>query len=85
VQPPPKPIRYELTDALIEAIRSRGPEAAGLVMVGLARLVVAVATLMALLLCSSILGIEVTPIPFAAMSGLSAVLSWAITRGGHWR
>lgn len=48
---------------------------------GLARLVVAVATLAVLLFASWVLGFDVTAGPFVAMSGFSGVVSWLITKG----
>lgn len=83
MNPPAGPIRAELNDALVGGIRQRGPEAVGLVLIGLARLVVAVATLVVLLFASSILGFDVTTGPFLAMSGLSGVVSWLVTRRGR--
>lgn len=80
MNPPAGPIRAELNDALVGGIRQRGPEAVGLVLIGLARLVVAVATLAVLLFASSVLGFDVTTGPFLAMSGLSGLVSWLITR-----
>ncbi len=82
--PPAGSIRTELNDALVGGIRQRGPEAFGVIIIGLARLVVAVATLAVLLFASSVLGFNVTAVPFVAMSGLSAVLSWLITKDARW-
>jgi hypothetical protein len=51
VNPPAKEIRLELADALAAGIRQRGPEAAGLVLVGGARLILGLATLLAFRAC----------------------------------
>jgi hypothetical protein len=84
MNPPARPIRTELNDAVVGGIRQRGPAAVGVVIMGLARLVVAVATLAVMLFASSVLGLEVSAVPFAIMSGLSGLLSWLITRDGRW-
>ena len=81
MHPPAGPIRAELNDAVVGGIRQRGPEAVGLVIVGVARLTVALASLLVLLLGSSVLGLEVAAGPFVAMSGLSGLLTWIITKG----
>jgi hypothetical protein len=81
MNPPAGPIRAELNDALVGGIRQRGPEAVGLVIVGLARLVVAVTALIVLLFASSVLGFNVTAGPFVVMSGLSGAISWLLTGG----
>jgi hypothetical protein len=69
---------------MIEGVRARGPEAVGLVIIGLARILIAVLVLGLLLIASSVLGINVSAVPFAGMTGLSGLLSWLITRKGSW-
>lgn len=84
MNPPARPIRTELNDAVVGGIRQRGPEAVGLLIIGLTRIVLAVLVLGVMLFASSVLGFNVTAVPFAAMSGLSAFLSWLITRDRAW-
>ena len=82
--PPAKPIRVEVNDAVIGGIRERGPEAVGLLIIGLARILIAVLVLGLLLIASSVLGVNVSAVPFAGMTGLSGLVSWLITRNGSW-
>lgn len=82
--PPAKPFRTELNEAVIEGVRERGPEAVGLVIIGLARILIAVLVLGLLLFASSILGLNVSAVPLAGMTGLSGLLSWLTTRKGSW-
>ena len=78
--PPARPIRVEMSDAVVGGIRERGPEAVGLVIIGVARILIAVLVLALLLIGSSLLGFDVSAVPFAGMTGLSGLVSWAITR-----
>ncbi|HVD40252.1 MAG TPA: hypothetical protein VNC16_04520 [Solirubrobacterales bacterium] len=78
--PPARPIRTEMTDAVVAGIRARGAEAVGLLIVGIARIAIAVLVLVLLLIASKVIGIDVSAVPFAAMTGLSALVSWLITR-----
>lgn len=82
MNPPARSLRTELNDALVGGIRERGPEAVGMVLVGVARIVVAVLVLSLQLVGSSLLGYEVTAIPFAGMSAVSIWVSWLATRQG---
>jgi hypothetical protein len=69
---------------VVGGIRQRGSEAVGMVIIGLARLFLAVIVLLVLVLASTILGFDVTTtIPLAAMSGVSGLLSWLLTRDGR--
>lgn len=63
MNPPARPIRTELSEAVVGGIRQRGAEAVGLVIMGLARLLVTFAALLILLFGSSVLGLKVTSIP----------------------
>jgi hypothetical protein len=85
MNPPARPVRVEFHDALVGGIRQRGPEAAGLVIVGLARILIAAVTLALLLSVSVVLGLEFrAALPLASMTGASAGLSWLVTRGASW-
>jgi hypothetical protein len=55
-----------------------------LVIIGLARILIAVLVLVLLLIASSILGFNVSAVPFAGMTGLSGLVSWLITRKKSW-
>ena len=68
---PARPIRIEVTDAVVGGIRQRGPEAVGLLIIGLARVFLFIVVLGVLLFASSVLGFDVTTVPLAAMSGAS--------------
>jgi hypothetical protein len=80
VNPPARSFRTELNDAVGGGIRQRGAEAIGLVIMGLARIAIAVPVLALLLLASRLLGVDVTALPFAGMTGISALVSWLLTR-----
>jgi hypothetical protein len=80
--PPAGSIRAEVNDAVVGGIRQRGPDAVGVVLMGVARLVVGVLTLMVLLGACSILGYEVTVLPFSGMTCISGLVSWIATREG---
>jgi len=80
LNPPARPLRTELNDALVGGIRERGAEAVGLVLVGIARIVIAVVVLALQLIASSLLGYEVTALPFVGMTAVSILVSWLTTR-----
>ena len=78
--PPTRSIRAEVTDAVVGGIRQRGAEAVGLLIVGTARVVIAVMVLVILVVAGKVIGIDVSAVPFAAMTGISALVSWLLTR-----
>jgi len=80
VNPPARPLRTELNDAVVGGIRERGAEAVGLVIVSMARIAIAAVVLALLLVASTVLEIEVTFGPFAGMTGVSACVSWLLMR-----
>lgn len=81
MNPPAGPIRAEVSDALVGGIRLRGAEAVGLVIMGLARLAIAVVVFIVLYGAAVIVGIEVTtPPPFAGMGLISALVTWLVGR-----
>lgn len=75
-----KVFRVELKYAMVEGVRQHGPDAVGMLIVGLARLTMAVATLGALWLASSLLGLNTTAYSVIGMSGLSAAMGCLIAR-----
>jgi hypothetical protein len=79
MNPPARPIRAELNDALVGGIRQRGPEAVGMMITALTRLAITVIAFFALFGISQLAGYEVTVIPFAGMGTVSALFSWAVT------
>jgi hypothetical protein len=82
MNPPPGTLREELRDAAVRAIRARGPEAVGIVLVGTARLLLALTVLVVLhLFGEAALGFSLMSVPFAAVSVLSLALSVMATLG----
>jgi hypothetical protein len=77
-----------VVDAIVLGIRERGPEAVGMLLVGLVRIVLAVAVLVTLLLLQLFgvptLGFSIESIPFAAVSVISVALSVMATLGRQW-
>jgi hypothetical protein len=73
-----------VTDAVVGGIRERGPEAVGLMIIGMARIVIAFLVLILMVIASEVVGIDISAIPFAGMTGISAFVSWLITRGERW-
>lgn len=85
MNPPARPIRQELSDAIVRGIRERGAEAVGLILIGTARLILAIAVLLMLhLFGSAVFGFNLASVPFAAISVLSIALSTMATWGYQW-
>lgn len=78
----------EVVEAIAFGIRERGPEAVGMLLVGLVRILLALAVLAVLLLLQlfgiSTLGFSIESVPFAAISVLSVALSVMATLGRQW-
>jgi hypothetical protein len=68
-------IKGELGHAVVGGIRQHGADAVGLVLIGLARLLVGVATLGALLAGGAIAGLEMSTTHFAILTGGAAFLN----------
>jgi hypothetical protein len=64
-------IKAELNNAVVDGIRQRGPDAVGLVIIGLARLFVAAITLGVLLGIGAIFGYDMTAVHFAGLAAVS--------------
>ena len=75
-------IKAELNDAVVCGIRQRGPDAVGLLLVGLAGLVLEVAVLGVLLGIAALLGCEIGGIHFAGLTGVSGLITWRLA---FWR
>lgn len=85
MEPSARPIRTEFREATVVAIRQRGPEAVGLLLIGLARLLLAVGVLIVLHFTgATMFGFSLMSTPFAAVSVLSIVLSFLATHGYEW-
>ena len=71
-------IKGELSDAVRSGIRHRGPDAIGLVLVGMARLIVGTATLGVLLAVGAVSGYDITAPKFAGVTGAAALINWLL-------
>jgi hypothetical protein len=71
----PGSIKGELGDALIGGIRQRGSDAVGLVIMGIARLIVGVMALSALLGIGAVFGYEMTPGHLAGATAAAGLIS----------
>jgi predicted MFS family arabinose efflux permease len=73
---PPGSIKGELGDALVGGIRQRGSDAVGLVIMGIARLVVGAVTLGVLLGLGAVFGYDMTAGHFVGATVVAVVVSW---------
>jgi hypothetical protein len=80
MNPPARPLKTELNEALVGGIRQRGPEAFGWMLVALTRIAITVVVLALMLIASWAGGYEVTAWPFAGMTTVSGLLSWLLTQ-----
>jgi hypothetical protein len=76
--PPAGSIKAEVNHAVAKGIRRRGPDAVGLVLMGMARLVVAAVTLALLLAISSLSGNDLTALHFAGATAVAAAVNWLL-------
>lgn len=74
--PPPGSIRGELNDALIGGIRKRGSDAVGLVIMGMARLLIGAATLGVLLAVGAVFGYDLTAAHLAGATAVAGLVGW---------
>jgi hypothetical protein len=72
-------IRRELVEAVIGGIRERGPDAVGLMLMGIARLLVGAATLAVVLGASAISGYDLTAVHFAGLGAIAVLLNVAFS------
>jgi hypothetical protein len=84
MNPPARPIRTEFHEAVVGGIRQRGADAVGLVIMGIAYLLIAVLALGVLLFASSVLGIKQTALPVTVMTILSGLISWLVGKSLRW-
>ena len=80
MNPPARPLKTELNDALVGGIRERGSEAVGFFIIAVTRIVIAVLVVAVQLLASVALGYGVTVVPFAGMTVIGGLVSWLTTR-----
>ncbi len=73
---PPESIKGELNAALIGGIRKRGPDAVGMVIMGIAKLIVGVASLGVVLGLGALFGCEMTPVHLTGATLIAGLVSW---------
>jgi hypothetical protein len=81
MNPPARPLKTELNEALVGGIRQRGPEAFGWMLVALTRIAITVIVLVLMLIASWAFHYDVSAWPFAGMTTISGLVSWLTTRG----
>jgi hypothetical protein len=82
MQPPAGPIRSEARDAIALGIRTSGPRAVNILLIGLARIFLALFALVILhLIGAEMFEFSLLSIPFASISVLSVALSLMATAG----
>jgi hypothetical protein len=72
----PGSIRGELNAALIGGIRQRGPDAVGVVIMGIARLIVGAATFGAILAVGGLFGYDMTAAHLTGATIVAGLVSW---------
>lgn len=80
MNPPARPLKTELNEALVGGIRQRGSEAVGLLIMAMTRIVIALLVLGLQLLVSWSFDYEVTAGPFTGMTLIAGLVSWLTTR-----
>jgi hypothetical protein len=73
---PPESLKGELNAALIGGIRKHGSDAVGMVIVGMAKLVIGVAGLGLLLGVGALFGCGMTPVHLTAATFAAGLMSW---------
>jgi hypothetical protein len=84
MNPPVRPLKTELSEALVSGIRQRGPEAFGSMLMALTRIVTSGMVLALMLIASWAFDYDVTVGPFAGMTTISGLVSWLLTRDRRW-
>jgi ribonuclease HI len=79
MSPSTNSIKTEVNHAVASGIRKRGPEAVGVVLVGMARLTVNVSALVILLLASAVFGYGITASHAFEFTAVIAALNWLVT------
>jgi hypothetical protein len=73
---PPQSIRGELNAAVISGIRERGSDAVGLLIMGVARLIVGVITLGVVLGVAAIFGYDMTAVHLTGATAVAGLVGW---------
>lgn len=73
---PEESIRSEFASAITSGIRRRGPDAVGIVLVGVAKLLVAALAIAILLLASALSGYDMTAAHLAGATALIGTVHW---------
>jgi len=79
MRPAARSIKGELGNAVIDGIRRHGADAVGLVIIGVARLIVGAAALGVLLASSAIADYDLTAAHFAGLTAVAALVNWVAT------
>jgi hypothetical protein len=75
MQPPARPLKSEVRDVIVIGIRTSGPRAVSMLLIGFVRLILAlVALLMLHLVGAEMFGFSLLSIPFASVSVISGAL-----------
>ena len=69
-------IKGELGNAVVDGIRQHGADAVGLVIKGIARLIIGATALGVLLVDSAIAGYDLTAAHFAGLTAVAALINW---------
>jgi hypothetical protein len=72
----PESIKGELNAALIGGIRQRGPDAVGMVIIGIARLIIGAATLGLVLGLGTLFGYDMTAVHLTGATAIAGLVSW---------
>jgi hypothetical protein len=84
MNPPARTIRREVKDACVGGIRQRGPEAVGIVIIGMAYVFLAVVVFAVLTIASLALHVDLNTGSMSVMGFASAWASWLIRRLTKW-
>ena len=74
--PPAGSIKAEVNQAVARGIRRRGPDAVGVILMGMAKLLVAACALGVLLTAAALSGYDLTALHFAGATAVVAVVGW---------
>lgn len=80
MNPPTESIKAELSHAVTRGIRRRGPDAVGLVLMGMASLAITALSLTMLLLAAAVSGYDPTTLAFAGVTIVVGLLDWLVGR-----
>ena len=72
----PESIKGELNAALIDGIRQRGPDAVGMMIMGIARLIIGVLTLGIVLGLGALFGYDMTAVHLTGATAVAGLVSW---------